>query len=182
MGQVLDRQLHSYIRKGRAMNLPKFSFSKVALGFFLIAIFPSFACTPAQSFEYVEPRKEYYQVATRQEPKEPVYSRVTWSQLPRPVPDAPVQKGKMIQPTMSFEMPNSTLAESLEALSQSIGYELRYPAKWAKRRVSLKFTGTVEEILAEICKQSRVKASLDHENKILRVHFSETSPRLPKDR
>ena len=163
------------------MNFPSFSISRVVMVFILFATLPSIACTPAQSFEYVEPRKEYYQVATRQHPKEPVYSRVTWSQLPRPVPEAPAEKGKMINPTMSFEMPNSTFLESLEALSQAIGYELRYPAKLVNTRVSLKYVGTVEEILAEICKQSGSKASLDHENKILRVHWKGATPRLPKN-
>jgi len=62
------------------------------------------SCTPTKSFDYVEPRVEYYPVASRQAPIEPVYSRLTWSHLPRPVGNQRAEKGELYQPVIEFSM------------------------------------------------------------------------------
>jgi len=140
------------------------------------------SCTPTKSFDYVEPRVEYYPVASRQAPIEPVYSRVTWSHLPRPVGNKSAEKGELYQPVIEFSMKNATLLEALEALSQTIGYELRYPTQYGSRAVSMELTGTVEEVLKEVSRQAKVEARLDHRRKLLVVGDFADSPALPASR
>src|SRR5690349_15105847 len=70
---------------------------------------------------------EYYQPAFRQFPPEPVYSRVTWSQLPGPIKPRVRQDAPLLVPTIVFDMPKSTVGEAIEALGQAIGYSWTYP-------------------------------------------------------
>ncbi len=154
-------------------------------GFILTASFAILcvSCSPQKpEFEFIEPREEYYQAATRQAPIEPVYSRVTWSHLPRPVGEQRVEKGQLYQPVIEFSMKNATLLEALEALSQTIGYELRYPTQYGSRAVSMEITGTVEEVLKEVSRQAKVSARLDHKRRILVVGNFADSPSLPSYR
>lgn len=127
-----------------------------------------------------ERKVEYYPVVKRQAPPQTVYSRVMWSHLPAPATLQSKEKTPLLQPVMHFDLAKSNLAEALEALAQTIGYRLQYPAKWSKRPISIELTGTVEEALAEVARQAGVSASLDHELRLVKVAEKGVSPSLPR--
>jgi hypothetical protein len=102
-----------------------------------------------------------------------------WSHLPHPIKPKAKAHSEFILPTVSFQMPNATFQEAIEALAQSMGYRWQYPSYLAKRRVRLRMDGTAEEILAEISRQARVRASFDHENRLVRVVVRKMKPTLP---
>lgn len=122
---------------------------------------------------------DYYHVAYRQLPPEPVYSRVTWSHLPQPIRPKVRNEAPLFLPTISFEFPNTTLYEAVEALAQTIGYRWEYPEGVGDRKIRIRMTGTVEEVLDEIGRQGNVHGVLDHENRIVRVMEESTTPMLP---
>ncbi len=111
----------------------------------------------------------YYQPAYRQTPPEPVYSRITWSHLPQPMRTKVKENAPILMPTISFELPNSSLQEAIEALAQTIGYNWHYPQSAANRKVRIKMVGSVEDVLHEIARQTQVEAVLDHEARMVRV-------------
>lgn len=132
----------------------------------------------APRWDEVERSTEYYRMPQRLNGPEPVYGRMTWSHLPEPV----VQKNKddapLLNPRFSFEMPNSTLEEAVEALAQSLGYRWDYPKKVTGRKVSINMVGTVSEILGEICKQAHVQAEIINDTRVIKVRDAEVTPRL----
>jgi hypothetical protein len=112
---------------------------------------------------------EYYQPAYRQLPSEPAYSRMTWSHLPSPVPLAAAEKGPYFLPVMRAEFSETTLGEAVQVLAKTIGYRADSPAAVAGRKISVRFSGTLDEILVEVSKQGGVYAQLDHEAKVIRI-------------
>lgn len=114
-------------------------------------------------------RVEYYDVAYRQFAPEPVYSRLTWSHLPQPIRTKVRQSAPILMPSVSFELPRSNLQEAIEAVAQTIGYNWSYPKGIGGRPVAIRMTGTVEEVLEEIGRQTRIVTVLDHENRTLRI-------------
>ncbi len=124
-------------------------------------------------------RTEYYPTAFRQNAPEPVYSRLTWSHLPQPVQKKAANDAPYLMPKLAFELPNSNLEETLQALAQTIGYRWSYPSELGDRRVSVKRVGTVEEILSEIGRQAGVETELDHEQRLVRAFDRSMAPRLP---
>lgn len=125
------------------------------------------------------PPVEYYRPAYRQTPPAPVYSRMTWSQLPNPIQPKGTASAPLILPVVSFELPNSNLQESVEALAQAMGYRWDYPKSVARRPVSIKMEASVEDILKEIGRQANVQAMFDHEQRVVRVVEKGMLPRLP---
>ena len=131
---------------------------------------------------------ETYPVAGRQVAPEPVYSRVTWSQLPQPIPPKAVtrdSRGKydnvpLFRPVIKVELERSTLGEAIQALAQTIGYESSYPKALAGKKVRLNTVGTIEDSLKEIERQAGVKTELDHDQRVVRVIDKLTEPRLPR--
>lgn len=140
--------------------------------------------------------EEPYRVAFRQSPPPPVYNRVIYSNLPRPITTdsgSPTSTGsdvglgekveqnkaKLYQPVMRFKFSPGTFGEAVEAISQTIGYKLEYPAEYAKRRVALDLTGTIDQALAELERQARVTISLEHDAKAIRVSDGIVRPKLP---
>ena len=135
-------------------------------------------CTSSSSTEAKKlVRVEYYDVAYRQFAPDPVYSRLMWSQLPQPIRTKSRETAPLLMPSVSFEFPRSNLQEAVEAVAQSIGYNWSYPKGIGGRPVALRMTGTIEEVLQEIGRQTRVVAVLDHENRVLRV--LESTPASP---
>ena len=122
---------------------------------------------------------EYYQPAYRTSPPEPVYSRVMWSHLPNPIKPRSRDDAPFYLPVVSFELPDTTLDEAIEALAQTMGYRWHYPKSVAKRPLHIRMEGTVEEILNEISKQANVKAAFDHEHRMVRVIEGSMVPDLP---
>ncbi len=122
---------------------------------------------------------EYYQPAYRTSPPEPVYSRVMWGHLPKPIKPRSETNAPLLLPVISFELPNSTLEEAIEALAQTMGYRWHYPQRIAKRRIQIRMEGTVEEVLAEIARQGKVQADFDHKQRLVRVVDGRMLPRLP---
>lgn len=114
-------------------------------------------------------RVQYYDVAYRTSPPEPVYSRLTWSHLPAPIRTKAKETAPMIMPSVSFEFPRSNLQEAVEAVAQTIGYNWSYPKGISGRPVAIRMVGTVEEVLQEIGRQTRVVPVLDHENRVVRI-------------
>ena len=132
-------------------------------------------CTTApQAYEV-----DYYHSAYRQLPPEPVYSRVTWTHLPQPIRTKVRDEAPLFMPTISFELPRSSLEEAIEALAQTIGYTWQYPKQVGKRKIAIKMIGTVQEVLDEINRQASVHAVLDHDQRIVRVMDEATAPSLP---
>ena len=138
----------------------------------------SVACSSKEPVEIVI--DEYYP-STRQLPPEPVYSRLAWSNLPEPVPSAYSKKSPYLRPVMAFDLPRSNLEEALEALSQTIGYELSYPKKLRRKPVSLQVEGTVDEVAREIARQTNLDVHLNHGARRVEVSQkrSPVQPRLP---
>ncbi len=122
-------------------------------------------------------RVEYYDVAYRQSPPDPVYSRLTWSHLPQPIRTKTRDTSPIIHPSVSFEFPRSNLQEAVEAVAQTIGYNWNYPKGIGSRPIAIRMVGTVEEVLREIGRQARVVAVLDHDNRVLRI--LESAPARP---
>ncbi len=146
---------------------------------FTAIILSSVLCCSCSSYKEPEPIDEYYEVPFRQLPPEPVYSRLTWSHPPQPIPAPSQQKSPYIQPVIEFDFPGSNLKEAIQALAQTIGYRWDYPPGVASRKVSIKQVGTVDEILSEIGRQAGVRTQLDHTSRMVRVLHSNTSPQLP---
>ncbi|MCB0344393.1 MAG: hypothetical protein KDD66_04725 [Bdellovibrionales bacterium] len=136
-------------------------------------------CCACSSPKELEPVDEYYEVPFRQLPPEPVYSRMTWSNPPQPIPEPSQEKTPYLQPVIEFEFPDSNLKEAIQALAQTIGYRWDYPPNVASRKISIKRVGTVDEILGEIGRQAGVRTQLDHTSRMVRVLHSNTSPQLP---
>lgn len=128
-----------------------------------------------------EPEIDYYRVRTRQFGPAPVYSRLSWSQLPQPLPNKSAEKAPLITPSVSFELGRSTLQESLEALSQTFGYRADYPNTVKNRPVALKMVGTLDQILHELSKQTNVYFQCDHQNRMIRVVEGNTVSELPRE-
>jgi hypothetical protein len=102
-----------------------------------------------------------------------------WGHLPHPIKPKEKSYAPFILPTVSFQMPDATFQEAIEALAQSMGYRWKYPNYLAKKRIALRMDGTVEEVLAEIARQANVGASFDHKNRLVWVAEKEMSPHLP---
>lgn len=126
------------------------------------------------------PTIEHYKTAFRQTAPEPVYSRLTWSHLPEPMPTEGALNAPYLSPTVSFELPNSTLEEAVVALAQTIGYEPVYPVELASRKVSIDKVATIDEILADIEEQAGVFAEVNHQRRFLRFSDGSTQPKLPE--
>jgi hypothetical protein len=127
-------------------------------------------------------RVEYYKTAYRQSPPDPVYSRLTWSQLPKPIMPKSTDNAPYILPTITFELPDTTLGEAIEALAQTMGYRWDYPSGLAKRAIHIRMDGTVEEVLKEIGRQGGVQTMLDHEQRLVRVMGEGVLPSLPESK
>ena len=124
---------------------------------------------------------ETYTPAYRQLPPEPVYSRLTWSQMPGPIKPKARENTPILMPELQFELPKSTLGEAIEALAQTIGYTWSYPSEAAKRPIAIKMNGTVEDILREISRQASVYSVLDHKERAVKVvSKSMLSPEAPQ--
>lgn len=108
----------------------------------------------------VEISKEYYQMGYRSHPPETVYSRVMWSHLPAPMPHRSRNDSPLLDPEISFELPNSNLSESVQALAQAVGFRWSFPQDRASAPVSINQVGTVSEILAEICRQANLRGQI----------------------
>ena len=121
---------------------------------------------------------EYYDYSTRKHKPQQVRSRVMWSHLPQPLPSEVETESPLIWPKMSFELPDSTLGEAIEAVCSAIGYRGHYSKRIANRPISVNKIATVDEILKELGKQARVVAELDHKNRTLRVFGPNQVPTL----
>ena len=150
---------------------------QLAMAVLGVALNGAAGCAPAPA--PVKPKVEYYYPAYRQLPPEPVYSRLTWSNLPQPAAQPPREKGPYLSPVILFELGDSTLQEAVEAISQTIGYQWSFPPDAAKRHVRVKMKGSVGEILNEISRQANVETEIDHEARIVRVIDRSTVPQLP---
>lgn len=129
--------------------------------------------------EVIKPKVENYYPAYRQAAPEPVYSRLTWSNLPQGIINPPREKGPYLSPVISFELGDSTLQEAIEAISQTIGYQWSFPPEAAKRHVRVRMKGSVGQILSEIGRQADVEAEIDHQSRMVRVIDRSTTPLLP---
>jgi hypothetical protein len=124
-------------------------------------------------------RIEPYHVAYRQTPPEPVYSRVMWANLPHPITPRSTEDEPYLLPLISFELPDTTVGEAIEALAQTLGYRWDYPSGLGKRKIHMRMDGSVEEVLKEIGRQAGVQTMLDHEQRMVRVMGEGVLPSLP---
>ena len=146
-----------------------------------LASFSLLSCSSTRDLREIEPTYEYYYPAQKQLPAEAVYSRVTWNYLPEPIKLQSNQKAPYLQPVISFEMPDSTLAEAIAALAQTLGYGFDYPKALGSRKISLNLVGTPEQILAEINRQAGVQGELDIKRRFVQVTQTNIGPKLEKN-
>ena len=139
-----------------------------------------FVCACSKStpprWDEVARSKEFYNMPSRKYAPEPVYGRMTWSHLPEPQVQKSQEDAPMLDPSFSFELPNSNLSEAIEALSQAIGYRWKYSQRLGYRKISINRVGTVSDILAEICSQAHVRAMLDNAERIIYVQDANLRP------
>ncbi len=152
--------------------------SPVVLSFLVLLLLTSSSCSSAKKEE--KSVIEYYPVAYRQLAPQPVYSRVTWSNLPGPIPPKVRDNAPLLLPTISFELHRTNLDEAIQALAQTMGYTWSYPAEVAKKKISINMVAPVDEILREIESQAKVNAVLDHESRTLRIVSGNTAAQLPR--
>lgn len=127
-----------------------------------------------------KPKIENYYPNYKQLPPQPVYSRLTWSQLPYPTPLRSKGNSPYLSPVISFNFPKTTLKGAIEALAQTMGYEPKYPADIADRKLAIVKEGTVDDLLEEISRQARIEGRFDHERRIVIVEDTSSLPRLPE--
>ncbi|MBP9838300.1 MAG: hypothetical protein KBC84_06260 [Proteobacteria bacterium] len=125
---------------------------------------------------------EYYKPSFRQAPPEPVYSRVMWSQTSQPIKPKVKENAPLLMPEVDIELPKSNLEEAIQAIAQTIGYTWSYPKEIGSKPVRLKMVATVDEVLAEIDRQTNVTTVLDHESRVLKVVNNSLVPQLTKSR
>ena len=148
---------------------------RISTGLGLLVVIGLGACSADQSNVTVE----HYKVAYRQFAPEPVYGRFMWAHMPQPIMPKTTEAAPYYLPEVSFQLPDTTLGEAIEALAQTMGYRWDYPSGLGKRRLHIRMDGTVEEVLAEIGKQGGVQTMLDHEQKLVRVVGEGVLPSLP---
>ncbi|MCC6221833.1 MAG: hypothetical protein IT291_11395 [Deltaproteobacteria bacterium] len=139
------------------------NYAKLILAFSAIAL-----CSCSRTQEPII-RYQYYTPAFRPHGPEAVYSRLTWSHLPQPIPRRAGSITAYVSPVYSLELPHSNFAEAIQAIAQTIGYECSYPQHVEGRAISIKTTGTIDELLLEIGKQAGVSVELNHEERIIRI-------------
>lgn len=164
----------------KAMN----SYIKFLVGVSCIFSFTSCSSNEALYKELKRP-VEYYSYSEKRFPREPVYSRLMWSHLPRPVVskshnrDVRDNKAPLLSPELEFHMEEVTLQEALEALGSTIGYRVIYPNYLGSRLVSLKMSGRVDEIVRELCKQGQVMVRMDSKQRVISVLEGRREKGLP---
>ena len=121
---------------------------------------------------------EKYQPAVHQLPREPRYSRVAWSHLPKPIVPAAETKGPYMRKAYVFDVPDSNLFESVTILATSIGYEAVVDEEIKNRQVSISKEGTTLEILEAICRQANVSSEVDDKSRTIRVFDRVPVPRF----
>ena len=156
------------------------SFLKVFMHrwFLIFLLLIPVSCSTSSSEPEVVVRNYY--PARRQLPPEPVYSRLTWSHLPNPISEESAINSPYLSRVISFELEQSNLEEAIDALAQSMGYEAIYSRTLAARPISISMEGTVFEVLNRICKQGKVIASINHDERAILVADAATKPRLPR--
>ena len=100
-----------------------------------------------------------------------------WSHPPHPIKPRTKSNAPLLLPNFKFELPDSTFEEAVESLAQALGYRWDYPSSLAKRKIRINMEGNAVEVLAEINKQAKTKAILDHSSRMLRVVSN--GPTLP---
>ena len=158
----------------KKINLVTSSGSFLTLLLLLLSISFLAACSAPKA------APETYKITNRQHAPEPVYSRVTWSHLPKPIMPKATNEAPFVLPIVEFDMPQATLREAVEALAQAMGYRWHYPASVASRRIKIRMEGTVEEILKEIGNQAKVYGSFDHQQRLVTIVDDKMLPKLPR--
>gem|GEM_PF-3092484 len=144
----------------------------------LIILLVGCASNTKPRYDEVAVTTEQYKISSRRHGADPVYSRFVWSALPKPVGEKQSSEAPFMFPSFTFELPDSTLGESISALGQALGYGWDVPKQFVKRKVSINMNGNVEEIIQEIVRQTQVEVEVDYKGKVIRVLSPEVQPRL----
>ena len=122
---------------------------------------------------------EYYKVPSMRHPNPPRYGTTMWSLHPSNLgignSDSQVCEkncSPVIGPEFSFEMPDSTLGECVQALAQAMGFRWKYPPEVSNRKVSINMVGDSNTILSEISKRAGVYGSIDYSKRTVIVTTS----------
>ncbi len=119
----------------------------------------------------VKKEERSYRVAVEQIPANPTYHRLRWVHLPDIKPYAHEQVSAdvpAILPVINIDLENSTLEEAARVLAATGRYSSYCASSVAKRKLSIKAIGTVDELAREIAKRAQVYSSVDHENREIR--------------
>ena len=135
----------------------------------LIVLLVCYGCSHTSTYDSVARRKEYYKSVSRTSPQIPVYSRVTWSHLPEPLTASAGNESPLMIKEFSFVLPHSDLGESLEAVSQTMGFRVKCPSELKKRRVSINRKDTILGVLRDIGEQCGVRMVVDVDQRLISV-------------
>jgi len=142
----------------------------------------SVACSDLKPYERPTERKDFFH-PVRQLPPEPVYSRLKYVYLPDVIPEAPTaESANRIDPKIHFEVTNSTLERTAQALGETIHYKAFIAQEIAQQPYSCNLSGTVDEIAQNISRDSNIDVVVDHSQRELRfLPRTSVLPRLPED-
>ena len=123
--------------------------------------------------------QEVYYPTRRQTPPEPVYSRVAWSHLPKPIGSVSSNNTVFLKKSVSYEFKKSNLEQAINAIADNIGFEAIYPPDVAKRPVSMKLDGTPDEALAMLGEKTNTSIEVNQSARKLTVIDKALTPTLP---
>lgn len=121
---------------------------------------------------------------TRQHAPEPVYSQLREVRPPEPIPEPPrdSHRAPRLMPVMQVNISNKSIGQAAQILADSYQYGNYCSPIVADQRISLRAIGTLDELAAQLAELGRVKVTVDHENRELRVLSGSLAPqRAPLD-
>lgn len=125
--------------------------------------------------------KKDYRISQRQLAPEPVYNRLRWVQLPSVIPAAKRGKSPLLLQVVSFNLENGTLEEAASMLAAATHYSTYCSSLIAKKTISFKGVGTVDNLAKEIANLAHISAVVDHNNREVRFTAQE-SPEVGQSR
>lgn len=113
-----------------------------------------------------------YDLATRQLPPDPVYSRLKWVHLPEMYPSMMYKASEdrpRYFPVFHFQINNRELCDAAVQLAGTARYSSYCSSLLKGERITLQALGTIDELAKKIeNSSSKVRVVVDHENREVR--------------
>ncbi len=108
----------------------------------------------------------------RQVAPEPIYNRITMVRPPDTLPFMPIG---VRQPYVNRDVRNVgiqaddvPLEEAAEMIAGAMGYKSYCSSLIAKRKVSIKQNGTIEQLAADLSSKEKIEVVIDHDSREIR--------------